>query len=105
MIGSPAIQLRSSSPEYFSCNPASSAGTTISASPNIRLSVLEVVGGTKDGCSVKCFLEFARLRPNAERRTLPSGECDQSIIDAGVAGRSISQQGDIAGKRAGRYRD
>ena len=100
MIGSPAIQRRPSSPEYFSCNPASSAGTTISASPNTRLSVLQVVGGPEDGWSVKCFLEFARLCPNTERRTLPCGQGDQSIVDRRVGCRSIGQQRDVAGKRA-----
>ena len=61
-------------------------------------SVLQVVGGPKDGWSVKCLLEFARLRPNAERRALPCGQGDQSIVDRGVGCRSICQQRDVAGK-------
>ena len=63
--------------------------------------MLEVVGGPKDRLPVEDVLEIANARPNPESVLGSRRQCDQSIIDSGVGGRPISQQGDVEGKRAG----
>jgi hypothetical protein len=77
----------------------------ISPSPDNALGVLEVIGSPKYRLPIEGLFEFPSACPNTKSRALPRRQRDQSIIDRGVGCRSISQQSDIAGKRAGCHLD
>jgi hypothetical protein len=99
IAGNPAIQSRPASPEYFSCNSASSAGTMISPSTDTTTSVLESLAVRSTGGLSRTCSRFRALVRTRKVVLCPAGKGDQSIIDRSVSSCPISEQRDVASKR------